>query len=557
MARQSWRKRLPSYSLEALRGDLGAGLTTAVMLIPQAMAYALLAGLPPIVGLYAAAVPLLAYAVAGSSPTLAVGPVAMDSLLTAATVGLLAESGSEHYVELAALLALMVGVMQIALGAVRGGFLVNFLSRPVISGFTSAAAVIIAASQLRTLLGLDLPRSSSVSEIIISAGQRIGDSHLPTAIVAGASLVALWALKRYAPRWPRALIVVAAGTVAASLGGLAERGLAVVGEVPAGLPALSIPSLDVSAMVEMWPGALTIAFIAFLEAISVSTKLAQERGPGGRPVRANREFVALGLANSAAGLFGGYPVAGGLSRTAVNADAGARTKVSGLITAAGVAVTLALFTDLLYNIPKASLGAIIVMAVVGLIDARAPVRLWRVRRSDLAMLVATFVATLTLGIQHGIAIGVGLSLAVMVARTTRPHTAVLGRLPGTEYYRNIDRFPDAITEPGVLIVRLDAQFYFGNVNFLKQTLANLEAEMSEPLRAVIIDASGINQIDTSAEAALRELSDDYRARGVRLIMACVKGPVRDVLQRSGATDAIGPESFALCIHSAVAKLKQG
>ena len=539
---------LRNYQLEHLRGDVLAGLTTAVMLIPQAMAYALLAGLPPIIGLYAAAVPLIAYALIGSSRELAVGPVAMDSLLTAATIGVLAQSNSEQYVALAALLALMVGVIQAVLGIVRGGFLVNFLSRPVISGFTSAAALIIATSQLRILLGLDLPRSTSIFEVLYHVFSQISGLHILTTALSLASVIGLISLKRLAPSLPRALIVVTVAAVLTSLGSLFEAGVSIVGDIPSGLPGLRVPVIEPQDISNMFAGAITIAFVSFMESISVSTKLSSKTG---QRVNADREFLALGVANISAGLSGAYPVAGGLSRTAVNADAGAKSQLAGVITALAVGITLLFFTELLYYIPMASLGAIILTAVLGLVDLKEPLRLWVVKRSDFMMLAATFVATLLLGIQNGILIGVGLSITMMVIRTTRPHTAVLGRLPNTEVYRNILRFPEAQVQEDILIVRLDAQFYFGNINFLKDALNDFESSRNIPLKAVVIDASGINQIDASAEAALREILSDYRKRNIRLMLASVKGPVRDVLHRSGFFKELGKTDITLRVHDAV------
>lgn len=552
--------RFWQLSSAELRSNVVAGVTTAVMLVPQAMAYAMLAGLPPIVGLYAAGVPLFAYALLGSSRELAVGPVAMDSLLTAATVGAIAQSGSRNYLELAALLALMVGVFQIALGALRAGFLTNFLSRPVISGFTSAAAIIIATSQAKLLLGVELPRSTFVVETLGDLAQALPDTHGLTLAFGAGALFALIALKRLAPRWPRALIVVGASGAFAWLLDAPSRGVDVVGSVPAGLPRISMGAIgraiDVPSLAQLWPGALTIAFVSFMEAISVASKMADR---GGQRVAPNREFAALGLANLSSGLVGGYPVAGGLSRTAVNADAGATHKVAGLITGTLVLVTLAWFTGLLAPVPTAALGAMIVAAIAGLVDLAEARRLWVVKRNDFWLLVATFIATLTLGIQRGILVGVGLSVLLLVVRTTRPHTAVLGRLPGTEVYRNLERFPDAIPTPGVLVVRLDAQLYFGNVTFLRTSLEALERECVErfdtPLRAVVLDASGINQLDASAEAALHELHERYRDREVELVLASVKGPVRDVLGRSGLQAKLGEGGMALRVHDAMVRLR--
>lgn len=542
---------LRGYDARTFRGDLFAGITTAVMLIPQGMAYAMLAGLPPIHGLYASLAPVLAYVLFGTSRHLSVGPVAMDSLLVAAGVGAIAAAGTDTYVALAILLALMVGLIQGIMGLARLGFLVNFLSRPVLGGFTSAAALIIAGSQLPPLLGIPLESTQRVYVVLWEAVQRLGETHLPTVAIGGASVGLLVLLKRLWPMFPRALAVVAVATAVVWAFGLDAAGVSVVGTIPAGLPPLALPELEWGTVGALFPIALTIAFVGFIEAIAVGKRVARQHG---YDVEANRELVALGAANVAAALTRGFPVAGGLSRTAVNAQAGARTGVAGLVTAGVVALTVVALTPLLYHLPRATLAAIIVTAVLGLVDVPQVARLWRVKRADLTMFAVTFAATLGLGIQYGILVGVGTSLAVLVARTARPHVALLGRVPGTGAYRNVDRFPDAQMWPGVLAVRLDAQFYFGNVNFLKETLRSLERRVQGPLRAVVIDASGMNQIDSSAEAALCEILEDYRARGVRFMLANVKGPVRDVLSKSGFFDRMGHDNLALRIEDAMADL---
>ncbi len=535
-----------------MKGDLVAGITTAVMLIPQAMAYALLAGLPPIVGLYAALVPPAMYAIAGSSRYLAVGPAALDSLLTAATVGALAAAGSPRYFEMASLIAVLAGGFQLALGLFRGGFVVNFLSHPVVSGFTSAAALIIAASQLRLLLGLNLPRSTNVFEVALQVERHFANVHVPSFALGLGSLVLLAGLKKWRPRWPRALFVVALGSLATSTFGLDRSGVALVGSIPAGLPTPSWPALDLDTLKSVWSGALTIALVGFVESISVSTKLAERDG---HHVDPNRELSALGLSNLAAGVCRGYPVAGGLARSVVNAEAGAKTRLAGLVTSVVVGVTLAFLTGLLKHVPLPALGAIIFLAVGTLIDVSEAQRLWWVKRSDFFMLAATFGATLTLGIQHGVLVGVGLSLANLIYRTTRPHTAVLGRLPGTRVYKNVNHHTDAITEPGILIVRLDAQLYFGNANYLRVRLDELEARELHPLRAVILDASGINQLDSTAEKTLRDLYDAHQRRGIRLLLAGAKRPVLSVLEKSGLLGDMGSDGRSHNVHEALSLLR--
>ena len=542
-------RTLRGYDRSDLRGDLVAGLTTAVMLIPQGMGYAMLAGLPPIYGLYSSLVPLVIYALFGTSRQLAVGPVAMVSLLVAAGVGAVAEPGTEAFIAYAILLALMVGVIQLAMGFARLGFLVSFLSHPVISGFTSAAALIIGLSQLRHLLGFALPRGHHVHTILLEAARHAGQTHPITLAIGVTSIAALIALKRAAPAFPRALAVVVASSLAVWGLGLHEAGVAIVGHVPAGLPSPALPRLDLAAAAELFPIALAISLVGFMESIAVAKHYARENRYAIAP---NRELVGLGLGNLLGSFFGAYPVTGGFSRTAVNAQAGARTGVATLVTAAIVGLTLLFLTPLFYFLPTAVLAAIIMTAVLGLIDVREVRHLWRVKRADLAMLVVTFIATLVLGIEEGILVGVGTSIAVLVFRTTRPHVAVLGRLPGTRSWRNVRRFPEAETTPGILAVRLDSQLYFGNVDFLLETLDGLEERAVEPLRAVVIDASGINQIDASGESALRDVLDRYRRRGIELHLAGVKGPVRDVLARSGLRAEVGADHLWLDVDEAVA-----
>jgi SulP family sulfate permease len=535
---------LPRYRRADLPGDLTAGLTTAVMLIPQAMAYAMIAGLPPIVGLYAAIAPPIVYAVFGSSPKLAVGPVAMDSLLVAAALSSLALVGGETIVVAAAALAALVGLIQLAMGALRLGFVVTFLSQPVLSGFTSAAALVIAASQIGALFGVKLSPSTGLHTILGELWAARAGIHAPTLLVGLAAVSLLIGLGRFRGK---AIVVVALAIISSTLFDLAGRGVAVLGEIPAGLPGFAVPWISSTTLISLVPAALTIALLSFMEAISSGLAVA---GPDDRP-DADRELVALGLSNLATGVMRGYPIAGGLSRTAVNAQAGARTGLAGVFTAAIVAVALLFLTPLLHGLPKAALAAIIVVAVAGLVDLKLPRTLWRLRRRELLTLGVTFAATLTLGITTGLALGVLLSLVLFVLRTTRPHTAVLGRLPGTTVYRNLDRFPDALPVPGLVIVRIDAQLYFANVAFLRETLMRLIDEAATPVRGVILDAAGIHDVDISALNTLQELHRGLAAKDIALYFAAVTGPVRDLLARSGFQDLLGADKFAITTHEAV------
>jgi SulP family sulfate permease len=532
-----------------------AGLTTAVMLVPQAMGYALLAGLPPIHGLYAAVAPLILYAVLGTSRHLAVGPVAMDSILVAGAVGAIATIGTENYVLIAAALGLMVGGIQAGLGFLRAGFLVNFLSRPVVAGFTAAAALIIAASQLGHLLGVELPRTHLVHRVVWEAIQSASNWSWPTLVTGAASIAVLVFCKKRLPRFPAALFVVVATTLAVWGLGLSSRGVSIVGEVPAGLPGFHLPSIDAEVLVQLIPAAATIALVSFMEAISVGRVFAQANRYDIYP---NRELIALGFANLAGGVTGGYPISGGFSRSAVNARAGARTQLAALVTCAVVVITLLAFTRAFFYLPKAALSAIIVAAVAGLIDIRGAAEVYRVKRADFYLLVLTFVATLSLGIQWGILVGIGASLLLFLVRTTRPYFAVLGRIPQSQTYVNIARHPLAETLPSIILVRIDAQFYFGNVSFLKETVRNLICESEEPVRYFVLEAAGVNDLDSAAAATLAELDEELAAQGIKLVLTRIKGPVRDVLHRSGLLEKLASEGrLYLSTHRAIEILRSG
>jgi SulP family sulfate permease len=541
----SW---LPNYRRENLQGDISAGLTVAVMLIPQGMAYALLAGLPPIIGLYASVIPLLIYALFGSSRQLAVGPVAMVSLLVASGMSGLAQSASAEYLALATLLALMVGVIQFLMGAGRLGFLVNFLSHPVISGFTSAAALIIGFSQLKHLLGVNLGRSNYIHTIIWSAIQRINEINLPTFLIGLGSIVVLLLVKRWKPVFPGALLVVVVSALMVWVFRLDAAGVKIVGEVPRGLPSMAMPRISIEQVTALLPIAVTIALVGFMESIAVAKSFAAKNR---YEVNPNQELIGLGLANVAAGLFSGYPVTGGFSRTAVNAQAGAHTGLASIITAVVISLTLIFLTPLFYFLPQAVLASIIMVAVFGLIDIREVRHLYQIKRSDLLLLLLAFFATLLLGIEEGILISIVASLILVIKRTTRPHTALLGQLPETEIYRNTKRYPHALTIEGLLIFRFDAPLYFANVAFLKDRIEEIQVNATKPVRAIIYDAGSVTDVDSSAVTALKEIAENCRARGVTLYFSNLRGPVRDVLKRSGFYEVLGSDHFFYSTHDAV------
>lgn len=535
------------YRRSDLRGDLLAGVTVAVMLVPQGMAYAMLAGLPAVVGLYASAVPLLVYALFGGSRQLSVGPVAIDSLLTLAGVSALAAVGSPEFLALAALLALMVGLIELGLGLLRAGFLVNFVSHAVISGFTSAAAIVIGLSQLKNILGIEVSSSQSAFGLISEAGRHLQEVDPTTAAIGLGSIAVLVLAKKVAPRFPAPVLVVALGTLLAYYFGLHERGVAVVGEVPSGLPGFALPTLGAGEVVTLLPAALTISFIGFMEAFAVAKSIAAREG---YKVEANREFKGLGLANIGSSLFSGYPVTGGLSRTAVNYGAGARTPLASVVTAVLVLVTLVAFAPLFYYLPNAVLAAIVVVAVYGLIDAKTPTHLFKIKPVDGWTLLVTFAATLAIGVQWGVLVGVAFSLIIFIWRSAYPHTAVLGYLPEKRAFRNIKRFPEAQTFPGALILRADVSLYFANMAFLETCLREASVE-EHGLRYIILDFSGVNSIDAVAIETLEELIADMGSRGISVHIAGMKGPVRDVVKKAGWQEKFGPAIDHFSIEDAL------
>ena len=546
----SW---LPNYQKQDLQGDLIAGITVAVMLVPQGMAYAMLAGLPPIIGLYASIVPLLIYALFGTSRQLAVGPVAIVSLMTATGIGgVISGASIETYIAYAVLLALMVGVIQLAMGIAKVGFLVTFLSHPVISGFTSAAALIIGFSQLKHLLGLDIPRSHHIHEIIMNAAGQWDQSHVTTLLIGLGSVTLLLLLKRWSPMFPAALVVVLLSTLAVWGFDLHEQGVKIVGDVPAGFPSPQLPMISFDAMSALLPTAIVISLISFMESISVAKAFARKNKYDVSP---NQELIGLGLANIAGSFFKAYPVTGGFSRTAVNGQAGANTPLASIITAAVISVVLIFFTPLFYFLPKAVLAAIIMTAVFGLIDWKEAKHLLHVKRSDFAAMMVTFFATLSLGIEKGILLGVAISLLWIIIRSSRPHTAILGRIPGTQIYRNLEKYPDAEQEDGILVMRVDAQFYFGNATYLKELINRYINESATPVNTVVIEAASINQIDSSADAELQGIIEELKSKNIELYFANVKYPVMEVMIKSGLKDLVGGDKFFLSLHDAVLQAK--
>lgn len=557
---------LVHYRRANLVGDLMAGIIVAIMLVPQGMAYALLAGLPPQVGLYASIAPLVIYGLLGTSRTLAVGPVAIVSLLVVSGVSPLAEPGSAGYIQLVLTLALLVGLIQAVMGLVRLGFLVNFLSHPVLSGFTSAAAIVIGFSQLKHLLGVSIPQTEQLYELLLHLAQRLGESNPVTVSIGlgsvGVLLYFKYGLGKQLKRWgvserlivpltrSAPLVVVLLGTGLVWALDLHEQtNVKIVAEVPAGLPGLTLPLLDPQVWQLLLPTALAISFVGYMESISVAKSLASKRR---QKIDADQELIALGAANLGATLTGGYPVTGGFSRSVVNFSAGANTGLASLITAALMALTVIFLTPLFYFLPQAVLAAIIIVAVAGLIDLVTFRHVWHYNKADAASLIVTFLTVLALGVEVGIGVGVAVTILLFLWRTSRPHVAVVGRLGQSETYRNILRHP-VKTCPHVVAIRVDESLYFANTKFLEDCVLGLMAERPE-VKHLVLSGIAINFIDASALETLEALVEELRSAGVEFHLAEIKGPVMDRLKAIGFVDKIGPAHIHLSTHDAMQAL---
>ena len=539
------------YNKGFLLKDLIAGLTVGVILIPQGMAYAMVAGLPPVYGLYASVFPVLVYLFLGTSRQLAIGPVAMDSLLVAAGLGTLAITGVENYIAMAIFLAFLVGAIQLLLGLFRMGFLVNFLSRPVISGFTSGAALIIIFSQLKHLLGTDIEKSIKFHQLVINAFDKFAETNLYDFTIGVAGILIIVLLKKWNKKIPSILIVVVFGILAVYFLDLQQFGVKIVGEIPYGLPDFQVPNFNFKNAMDLWPIALTLALVGYLEAISIGKAIEEKNKV--ETIDANQELVALGTSNMVGSFFQAYPVTASFSRSAISNDVGGKTNLYALFSVFMVVLTLLFLTPLFYYLPNAVLASIIMVSVFGLIDFEYPRTLWKFRKDEFVVLILTFLITLFVGIKEGVLIGALFSLLLMVYRTSKPHFAILGKIKGSEYYKNIERFGDEIEKrDDLLILRFDSQLYFGNKSYFKAHLMKEVKAKGDTLKGVILNAEAINYIDSTAANMLISVINELHNRNLQFYIAGAIGPTRDIIFSSGIIDALSKEFLFVKTKEAVA-----
>jgi len=518
------------------------------MLIPQSLAYALLAGLPPEMGLYASIVPIILYAVFGTSRALAVGPVAVVSLMTAAAIGEIAEAGTAGYAIAALTLAGLSGAILLAMGVFKLGFLANFLSHPVIAGFITASGVIIAASQLKHILGVPAA-GHTLLELVESLWRLLPETNLHTLVIGGAATAFLfWVRKGLKPLLRRLGLSAGAADIAAKAGpvaavvvttaavwlfGLDARGVAIVGAVPQSLPPLTMPSFDLDLIRTLAVPALLISVIGFVESISVAQTLAAKKR---QRIDPDQELIGLGAANMGAAFTGGFPVTGGFSRSVVNYDAGAETPAAGAYTAVGLAVAALLLTPLIFFLPKATLAATIIVAVLSLVDFSILKRTWTYSKADFTAVAATILLTLAMGVEVGVSAGVILSIALYLYKTSRPHIAEVGLIPGAQHFRNIKRY-DVLTHPEVVTLRVDESLYFANARFLEDYILN-RVTGDVRLKHVVLMFSAVNEVDMSALESLEAINQRLKSMGLKLHLSKVKGPVMDRLKRAHFLDEL-------------------
>ncbi len=546
---------LPNYKKSQFKDDFVAGLTVATVLIPQGIAYALIAGLPPIYGLYSALIPQVVYAIFGSSRQVAIGPVATDSLIVAASVSTMALMGSESYIAIAIFLAFLVGVIQFLMGVFRLGFIVNFLSKPVITGFTSAVAITIGLNQFKNFLGVDFLQSDQIHVLLEDILSRITELNAQTTIIGVITSLIIIVLRKINKKIPNALIVVIIGIVLMYSYESFFEGVAIVESIPSGLPSFVIPELNFGLVKELLPMAFTLVMVGYLETISIGKYLESQQNE--YKIDPNQELIALGLSNVFGSFFKAYPSTSSFSRSAINFDAGARTGIAAFISAGFVILTLLYLTPVFYFLPKTVLAAIIIVAVFRLVNFKEARFLWKANILDFWLLIATFLSTLFLGIEYGILMGVSLSLVVLIYRTSRPNAVELGKVPDSDFYRNKNRFKEVVLDEEILVFRFDAQIFYANASYFRERLEHMVKEKGTSLKLIVLDAESINRVDSTGIEMLKQQVQFYKNKNITFYLAGVKGPVRDDLFRGGLLEIINLDHFFMRANGAVTFFKTG
>lgn len=541
------------YNRTSLTNDMMAAVIVTIMLVPQSLAYALLAGLPPEAGIYASIVPIVLYAIFGSSRVLAVGPVAVVSLLTASAVGQVAETGTAGYAIAALTLAALSGGFLVLLGLLRLGFLANFLSHPVIAGFITASGILIAMSQLKHILGVSAD-GNTLPEMVQSLAEHLDQSNLITLGIGVSAIVFLfWVRGNLKPLLNRMnlsplltdlltkagpVFAVVATTLSVWGFDLAQDGVRIVGDVPQSLPPFTMPGFDLDLLQQLMVPAILISIIGFVESVSVAQTLAAKKR---QHIDPNQELIGLGAANLGASFTGGFPVTGGFSRSVVNFDAGAETPAAGVFTAIGLAIAAVALTPLVYYLPNATLAATIIVAVMSLVDFSILKKIWTYSRSDFIAVAATIILTLGFGVEVGVAAGVGISIILHLYKTSVPHVAEVGLVPGTQHFRNIHRY-DVETDPALLTLRVDESLYFVNARFLEDLVKHRVVD-GGGVKNVILMFSAVNEVDFSALESLEAINERLKSLNVGFHLSEVKGPVMDRLSRSRLIDEMNGKIF--------------
>ncbi len=543
---------LSSHTKKDWRQDLIAGITVAVMLVPQGMAYAMLAGMPPIYGLYGGLLPLFLYAILGTSRQLSIGPVAISSLLVMAGVSQIAEPLTPEYISLVLLAGLLIGIVQFSLGLLRLGFLVNFISHPVIVGFTSAAAIIIAISQLKDFLGFKIPRYTHVYETLNYALQHLAQTNWTAVAICVVSIIFMSVMKKISRAIPGPLIVVVLGTALVYFVGVEQMAVDIVKQVPEGLPSFQLPDWSWKNIRILLPTIFTVTIIGIVESISIAKVLQSKHD---YKIRSNQELLALGISKIGGAFFQAIPSSGSFTRSAVNNEAGARSGFASIFTAMIIGLTLLFLTPLFYFLPKAILAAIILLSVKGLFEWEEAKHLWHSDRSDFYMMLITFVVTLGLGIEQGVLAGVVLSISMVLYKSSKPHVAVLGRLPNETNFRNVDRFEEAQELDGILILRFDDQLYFANASYFQDIIEKMVNDHPNEIEVLLLDASSIHNIDSTGVHILEEVQQFLQREQIQFFIVGIVGPVRDKMDKVRSMQVWKNKASFLSINHAIQHYK--